>query len=709
MFGKMVLPLLGSSPSVWITCMVFFQAALLLGYLYSHLSILLLGVKKQFFLHIFLLCLPLLFLPISIPLNVNPPEDRNPVFWQLLLMLSTVGIPFFVLSCSAPMLQKWFSNTSHKSGSDPYFLYVGSNLGSMIALLGYPFLIEPYLKLMQQTNFWMYGYYLIILLTISCGIFLWIKKSDSKESVQKTTLTEASISTGQRILWIALSFVPSSLMLGLTTYLSTDIASVPLLWVIPLAIYLLTFVLVFAQKPLFTHELLVKLMPILVIPMVVQFISAQMKIVLLSILIHLLTFFVACMVCHGELAKKRPSPSHLTEFYLWISVGGFLGGVFNAIIAPLIFKTVVEYQIALVLAYLLRPKLIKGHDSIKDKLFDIVIPFLLGAFITTLALFLRSLDKESKWFNDSLLFVLFTVLILIFSFRPMRFGLAFASILLSCSIYSNSTDKILSIKRSFFGVHKVVLDQTKNYKYLIHGRTIHGAQKVSDANLCNPLTYYYPSGPIGQLLRTYGGIADAHIGIVGLGAGSLACYGMTGEQWDFFEIDPAVKYFATNRNYFTFLNNSKAKCDVILGDGRLSLNKSADKTFDFIVLDAFTSDSIPMHLLTKEALILYLKKLKDTGILAFHISSQYLDLKPVLAGGAVELGCTAYIEEDIKINKEDHQMKKEPSIWVVVAPDKSNLKKIISDSRWKPLLPKENFHTWTDDFSNILSVFIWKK
>lgn len=354
---------MGGTPGVWNTCMVFFQASLLAGYIYAHAATAWLGVRRQAALHVGLLLLPLSTLPIAVSIGWSPPVEENPIPWLLALLLVSVGLPFFVISASAPMLQKWFASTGHPAAKDPYFLYRASNLGSMLGLLAYPALLEPTLQLAEQSWLWSWGYGLLILLTLGCAVILWrgpvsathsLSLGASHDSHGLLTIEDSGsgLTVSRRMRWVALSFVPSSLMLGVTTHLSTDIAAIPLLWVIPLALYLFSFVLVFARKPSLSHQFMVRRLPFLILASAITIFSKATQPVWLLMPLHLLTFFVAAMVCHGEMAKDRPPTRHLTEFYLWMSVGGVLGGLFNALVAPMVFSTVVEFPLAMVAASL---------------------------------------------------------------------------------------------------------------------------------------------------------------------------------------------------------------------------------------------------------------------------------------------------------------------------------------------------------------------
>ena len=711
MFGKMILPLLGSTPNVWNTCMVFFQGMLLLGYIYAHLSISLLRARFQLLLHICLLLLPIFVLPIQIPSSWTPPINENLALWQLMLMIVSLGLPFFLVSSSAPMLQKWFSNLSHSESKYPYFLYSASNLGSMLALLSYPVLLEPNFRLIEQSNMWSFCYWLLVVLIVICAfvLFRFNLKTDQNINYKQNENNSESLELKQKIHWVLLSFAPSSLLLGVTTYISTDIAAVPLLWVIPLSIYLLTFILVFARRKIISRDLMIKIMPFFVLPAMIFIVCGQTKSAWLGNFVHLFNFFVVAIVCHGELARTRPSSRRLTEFYLLISIGGFLGGLFNTLIAPVIFKTVMEYPLALAVACLLRPQLNSSLKNKKVLWLDFALPLALGILIVGINLSLQRFDLKSEWIDNFLRLGLPAIVCYSFVNRSIRFGLGVGMLLVTTLFYLGHDMKPLAIERSFFGVHRIMLSPSGKFHYLIHGKTIHGAQNILDKTQCEPLTYYYPTGPIGQVFDAFKeSNRFSRVAAIGLGAGSLACYGMPNQDWTFYEIDPEVGKIARNEKYFTFLSNAKTNLQIVLGDGRLSLKKAPDKFYDLIVLDAFSSDAIPVHLITKEALKLYLDKLSNDGILAFHISNKYLNLQPVLGNLARAASLIALVQNDENISLPEKRKGKRISLWVLMARQKSDLGKLAYDPRWK-LLSGDNSKLWTDDFSNIFSVLLWKQ
>ena len=716
MFARMALPLLGGAPAVWNTAQVFYQAALLCGYSYAHLSTKWLGVRRQAALHLALLLLPLLALPIGIPAGWTPPRETNPSLWLLALLAVAVGLPFFVVSTSSPLLQKWFTGTGHRAAADPYFLYAASNVGSMLALLSYPLLVEPSLGLLDQSWLWALGYGLLLVLMAACAICLWRAPRPASVAAPAAAVSAAAperLSARRRLRWVALSFVPSSLMLSVTTYLSTDIAAIPLLWVIPLALYLLTFILVFATRPPLPHWLMIRALPFTLLPLVIVLAARATQPIGLLIALHLATFFVATMVCHGEIARDRPSTQHLTEFYLWMSVGGMLGGLFNALIAPQLFTGIAEYPLMLVLTCLLLPRAAAApasdgpvaSPSRLPQLLDLGLPAGLSALCALLVTLAELNDVPSGPASTGLMFGLPALLCFSFSRRPLRFGLGIGAILLVSAWTSGVSGQALYAERSFFGVHRVTLDPTGQYHLLLHGSTLHGKQSLDPARQQEPLTYYYPSGPLGQLFDALKrGPARPAVGVVGLGSGAIACYATPGQQWTFYEIDPTVARIARDSRYFHFLSDCTPQAQVVLGDARLSLSERAGQPYDLLVLDAYSSDSIPMHLMTREALQLYVERLAPHGLLVFHISNRHLDLEPVLGNLAHDAGLASLTQDDAALSQAEESLGKQASQWVVLARQPEDLAMLAADARWQPL--RRNVGAiWTDQFSSIVGVF----
>ena len=717
MIARMVLPLLGGAPAVWNTCMLFFQAVLLAGYAYAHAGTRWLGARPLVALHLGLLVVAGLLLPPALPAEWTPPGDRNPAPWLLAVLAVSIGLPFFVLSAAAPLLQKWFVATGHPSGRDPYFLYAASNLGSMVALLSYPFLLEPLATLHTHRWLWAGGFVVLVPLMAACAAAVWRSRSVASGQwpvARKDRLTtgHSPLTTARKLRWIALSFVPSSLLLSVTSYLTTDVAAVPLLWVVPLALYLLTFILAFARRPPVPHEGVVWAWPRLLVLLAFVMLTEATEPAWLLFLAHLGVFFVTALASHGALAGDRPPADHLTEFYLWVSVGGAVGGLFNALAAPLVFNGFVEYPLVLVLACLLRRPSDGGGEKPGVTRADVVAPLALGAATVAAVLGGQALGLTATLGEraGALVFALPVLIAYTFLTRPVRFGLAVGALFVAGAFFEGAHGRVVYRERSFGGLHRVTLDPTGRVYQLVHGNTFHGRQARGTAGPPEPLAYYHRTGPAGGLFAAYSG-ADAkkEVAVVGLGAGSLAAYGEPGQRFTFYEIDPAVARIARDGRFFTFLRDCRADWDVVLGDARLTLRDAPDGRFGLIVLDAFSSDAIPLHLLTREALRLYLEKLADGGVLAFHISNRYLDIEPVLADLAGDARLTCWTRRDLVLNPDEREAGKSPSQWVVMAREKAHLEKLVRDRRWELARGGRPPSVWTDDFSNLLGALRWEE
>jgi len=708
MFGKILLPLLGGTPAVWNTCMVFYQTLLFLGYLYAHRLSTHSNHQRQIQIHTALLIFSFIALPVGLSNNINPPTDSNPTLWLIWTLFIAIGVPFFVVSTTAPLLQKWFSQCGHASSHDPYYLYAASNAGSLLALLSYPFLIEPNIGLASQRLLWSFAYGGLCLLIIGCAVLMWKTQVNNQDDIAEIELDDtAPISTKQQLHWLALAFVPSSLLLGLTQFISTDIASVPLLWIVPLTIYLLTFILVFSKWADRIHPAMIAVQPaLLTVFIAYSFINPAVLPFWLDLILHSLAFFIAVMVCHGELARNRPATRHLTQFYLIMSFGGMLGGLFNTFVAPFVFNAVYEYPIMIVAALLLRPGFFKGQWWLQSM-------FPVAVFIGGLAVFFGS-DQLFDYF-DLIGGALILLAGLTYSFRksPLAIGLLTAVILIFTISLHNMASSTLYQQRSFFGVlsvrNTVIADENQNpetVRELYHGTTKHGAERLTAANITTPLTYYSRPGPIGQVFSEFDGENQNWvIGAVGLGAGALACYSKDNQHWHFFEIDPLVVQVAKNPNWFNYLNRCNKKAEMIVGDARLSLEKEDDGSFDLLIMDAFSSDAVPTHLLTREALELYLRKLNDNGLLAFHITNRHLAIKNVLADHVNTMHLAALLQE---FKPETEQPLVVATDWVVISKNPDRLQRLQQSrlGHWQKLPLTFGLQPWTDDFTHIIG--IWK-
>jgi hypothetical protein len=724
MLAKMALPMLGGTPAVWNTCLVFFQATLLAGYLYAYAATRWLRRRAQIALHIALALTPFAVLPLHIPIGWEPPAQSTPVLWILGMLSVAVGLPFFLLSSSTPMLQQWFSQSGHKSANDPYFLYAASNAGSLVGLLGYPLLLEPTLRLSAQSHLWSYGYAVFLVLTVACGALVW--RVQPGISVARAVASEEageadrSIAWRTRLRWIALAFVPSSLMMGVTTALTTDVPAIPLFWVLPLAFYLLSFVLVFAKRPPISHEWLILRLPFLILAALAPIVSKTKLPLMVLIVLYLLTLFAVALVCHGELARSRPKVNRLTEFYLWISFGGVLGGIFNALLAPMVFSTVVEFPLVMIFAALLRPPIDQKPEppakAARARRNDWLLPIALGLSMSAVIAGLAHFGLRPSRSLNILIFGYSMVWCLSFGKRPLRFAAGVAVLLVASSLYTGPFGEILHTERSFFGVSRVTNGPSGKLRFLFHGGTSHGIQSLDPAQSREPLAYYTRSGPAGDILRAlqakalYGRndeVRKPKWTVVGLGAGAMACYAKPGESLTFYEIDPVVKRIASNPRYFTFLSQCAPTARIVLGDARLNLRDAPDSSYDLIVLDAFSGDTIPMHLMTSEALALYLRKLAPGGMIAFHISNLYLDLEPTLGALARNDGLVCLTSNDSGVSQTQMDAGKFPSKWMVMARSQADFGALAMDSRWIPAIVPPGTQAWTDDYSNLLRVIKW--
>ena len=708
MVAKMILPILGGAPMVWNTCVLFFQITLFGGYACAHGTISWLGTRRSTVLYLALLVVPFAVLPVTIRASQVPPSDGSPIGWLLLLLVSSIGLPFLALATSSSLLQKWFSLTDHPAAADPYFLYGASNLGSLLALLSYPAIVEPTFRLGDQSRWWAIGYVFFVALALLCMAVVWNfsrSNQDDRSTQDRPVAADSnsgiSLSWRRRLRWVALSFIPSSLMLAVTNYLSTDIAAVPLMWTVPLSLYLLTFVAAFSSRGGSLRAIADRRMPVLIVALAVIMIVHASEPVWLVIPLHLLAFAISAFLCHSALASDRPSPFSLTQFYAWIAFGGMLGGLFNALVAPVIFKGIVEYPLVLVLACLFRTGARSELESTPRLATDLLVSIALGALTAGLIVSLRGLALGPR-------FALHVPALLCFSQakRPRRFALSVGALLLTGSLIpnANADGQVLHAERTFFGVYRINLDPSGRYHSLIHGTTLHGMQALDKARQNEPLTYYHRTGPFGQAFVRLPQVSGAReIAVVGLGIGTLASYASSGQRWTFYELDPAVERLARSGEYFTFLRDCGDRCRVVLGDARLSVAQARPNAYGLIVLDAFSSDAIPMHLMTTEAVSLYLTRLAPGGVLAFHISNRHLELGPVLARLALAHRLTV-VDQAEGATQAAIADGKSPSEWMMMARDRQDLGPLIGDPRWVTPSLSPSTPLWSDDFSNILSV-----
>jgi hypothetical protein len=713
LFTKMVLPRLGGSPAVWSVAMVFFQSLLLAGYAYAHY---LMQFRKRAIpvaVHLALLVIALSSLPLSIASGWGEPPASGYAFWLLGLFTVSIGLPFFALAANNPLLQAWFVRTGHPNGPDPYFLYASSNIGSFLALLSYPVLLEPMFTLRTQNLIWTGGYGLLIALIAACAVLL--LRSPAAAAEARTEDAAAPAPTWiLRARWMFLAAVPSGLLIAVTAHISTDVAAAPLLWVLPLSLYLLTWVLVFQSRPLLPHNWMLMLQPLAIAGVIVLLAFGGEQNLLLTLGGHQLCFFVIAMACHGELARTRPAAKDLTGFYVALSFGGMVGGLFAGLIAPFAFSWVAEYPILLALAALCRPP---GGGERLPRWSRWYWPFL-AVLAVALIVPAYTDSRIMHWLDDNRVRMIGAIgglsALLALGLNASRWKI-FATVALALVLiraYPADDGRVETV-RSFFGVHKIVVTPQGRYHVLMHGTTIHGAQKFQNddgtplTGRPEPITYYHEDGGIGRAItavRERKG-APLRVAVIGLGAGTLTCASEPRETWKFFEIDQTMVDTARDPKYFTYIGNCEPDLKPVIGDARLTFAKEPDGVYDLIIVDAYSSDAIPIHLATEEAMAIYKDKLAPRGAVVMHVSNRHLELSSVVVGIADANGLKSWVySED---SNRDNEYIFATSV-VVCAREEADVGKLASSSEWERKEADETQRVWTDDYSNVLGA-VWRR
>jgi hypothetical protein len=713
LFTKMVLPRLGGSPAVWSVAMVFFQSLLLAGYSYAHF---LMRIKKRAIpvaVHLVLLVLALLTLPLSIAGSFGEPPNSGYPFWLLALFAVSIGLPFFALAANNPLLQAWFVRTGHPAGPDPYFLYASSNIGSFLALLSYPVLLEPMFTLRTQNLIWTGGYGLLIVLIAGCGALLLRSPARAMADAQVEETDAPPPSWMLRGRWIFLAAVPSGLLIAVTAHISADVAAAPLLWVLPLSLYLLTWVLVFQSRPLLPHRWMLLAQPVAIAGVVILLAFGGEQNLPLTLGGHLVCFFVIAMACHGELARTRPPAKYLTGFYVALSFGGMVGGLFAGLIAPYAFSWVAEYPILLALAALCRPP----GDERLPRWSRWYWPFLAVLAVALIGLS-YSTGAASSWLQDHRVWaagsvgVLAGLLALALNASRWKIFATVVVALIAIRAYPADEGRVVTV-RSFFGVHKIVITPHGQYHVLMHGTTIHGAQKFENddgtpvTGRPEPITYYHKDGGIGQAItavRERKG-APLRVAVIGVGSGTLACASEPGETWKFFEIDQTMVDTARDPKYFSYIRNCEPDFKPVIGDARLTFAKEPDGVYDLIIVDAYSSDAIPIHLATEEAMKIYKDKLAPQGAVVMHVSNRHLELASVIVGiaDANDLKSWVYSEDSGR----DDEYIFATSV-VVSAREETDVGKLASSDDWAETEADDKQRVWTDDYSNVLGA-VWRR
>jgi hypothetical protein len=719
MFTRMVLPQLGGSPSVWSVAMVFFQSMLLAGYAYAHVLASLHNRYAAVAIHLVLLLGGALTLPLAIVHGWgNPPVSAAAPIWLLGLFGLSIGLPFFALAANNPLLQTWFVRTGHGNAHDPYFLYAASNVGSFIALLSYPILFEPIFTLHAQNQLWSIGFVLLIVLIAACGLLM-LRVPARRASKTKRGRSEPKPGWPTIGRWIFIAAVPSGLLVAVTAYISTDIAAAPMLWALPLSLYLLTWVLVFQRQPLIPHRIALVLQPFAIAGIVALVVFTIRLGFFLNIAGHLLAFFFIALACHGELARTRPPARHLTTFYLALSFGGMIGGLFSGLVAPYVFSWVAEYPILAVLAVLCRP--FNQHSSRSP------LPLPLGEVVNNwfwpvaiaLAIFLIYLSYDGFRFDDTDPHL--TIIVLVLAAASLALlrdppKSAFAVALAFATVWLFPVDGTsIQTLRSFFGVHKIYESDDGRFRILKNGSTIHGAERIETedgepvSGRPRPITYYHDKSAMNRVIeavraRKGGPLRTA---VIGLGSGSLACRIAPDETWRFFEIDPTIIAIARDPDRFTFLSSCAPGLPIVLGDARLTFAQEPDHVYDLIIVDAYSSDAIPVHLATAEAMGIYKSKLSLQGVVMMHISNRHLELRSVVEGIAAANGLKTWIWSNGSEETDDENYVFGSDV-AISAENENDIGTLSHDKFWVLTPPNPEVRTWTDDYSNIAGA-VWRK
>ncbi|MGH8764969.1 MAG: spermidine synthase [Burkholderiales bacterium] len=649
LIARLILPWFGGTAAVWTTCMLFFQSLLLGGYAYAHVTNAKLAPRAQAVLHTVLLAVALALLPIAPADHWKPTGAEEPITRILLVLGATVGLPYLLLAATSPLLQAWFARV--RPGADPYRLFAVSNLASLLALIGYPLLVEPFLGNEQQVVGWS-G--LFALFALVCAGVAWRAAPASAAARALEAPGGEPPARRDYILWLALSAAGSVILLAVTNHVTQNVAAIPLLWLAPLTLYLLTFILAFEGGNLYRPKFLwvVVLLSLCVMGWLLADSRFQFNL-WVQLGAYLGGMFIACLFCHGELYRARPEPRYLTAFYLTISAGGAIGGLLVAVVAPLVFNGYYELDVAII------------------------------AVAVLAAVRFAPLNRVAHY--ASLLVLL---------------GVTACGAYEAYRFRSNAAVST----RSFYGVLRVkeygVQGTSYHIRRLVHGVIMHGEQDMTDAGRRTPTTYYQPTSGVGVAMAARQARGPVRVGVIGLGAGTLAAYGRKGDWFRFYDINPQVVAIA--RTQFTFLSDSEANIDIALGDARLSLEREKPQGFDLLAVDAFSSDAIPVHLITREALGVYLRHMKPDGIVAFHVSNRFLNLIPVVARLAHEHGAAvALVSDEGKEGDDDHTR----TDWVLISRDPKAL--TAPEIRDAPAIPPEeraDWRTWTDDYSNLVQI-----
>ncbi len=711
LIAKMILPWFGGSAAVWSAAMLFFQIVLLAGYAYAHIVIRYLRAKSQLAVHAALLIGGCALLPILPSPRWQPSEAGDPTLRILTLLTVTIGLPYFLLASTSPLLQAWYSRRT--GGGMPYRLFALSNFGSMLALVSFPFLVEPRLTSHQQAYTWS-G--LFVLFAALCGFAAWRSSNSSAKSAfteragsgiaEETTADRPSFA--QLLLWVALAACASTLLVSATTHLTQNVAPIPLLWVVPLGLYLLTFILAFESDRIYQRWIFLPMLaPALgAMAYMIWAVSGNLEIKWLIPGLSAGLFF-CCMMCHGELARRKPAPQFLTLFYLMVSLGGAIGGVFVALIAPRVFHSYLELQIGLVVCAILAAIVVWNVTISKPGGWALRVGIVMAAVVLARPrIFHLDLDLNAFAIVCAMLglILLWCVTIPRLGQWPLRVTLVIGAGVLAGYLARREQEETGGYRltvRNFYGVLRVkdeVSTGNPTERVLLHGTIKHGSQVLDDKLRYQPISYYGPDSGVGRAIRALQEQGPIRVGVIGLGAGVLCAWGRAGDVYRVYDINPLVERIAqTEFSYYPHLAADKR---ILLGDARLTLERQENQNFDLIAVDAFSSDAIPIHLLTREALAVYFRQLKPAGILALHVSNRYLDLVPVCARGAEEFHKKATV-----IFNDDESDFQTGSTWVLLTSDAGWFhSRSFASADFTPAVARTSFRTWTDNYSNVFQI-----
>ncbi|GAK51316.1 hypothetical protein U14_02559 [Candidatus Moduliflexus flocculans] len=696
MFSKAALPILGGVPAVWTTCLVFYQFTLLAGYLYAHLLSTRVPFRVRVWFHLALVCGAAVTMrafaaaPLVLP--------KQPVLWLFWQFIATIGLPFFALSATAPLLQTWI-------GASSWWIYAISNAGSLFGLVSYPFLVEPLLPLAAQQCWWRQGFRVFAALLV--GIAVVCRRAEPPRRSVSESCNAAPISWKLRLFWLVAAAIPSSLLFGVTSHITTDIATIPLFWALPLGLYLLSFILVFAKRTIISHSTALTAQSLFVFPLLLGAFARLRTNFWFDLPLHLTAFFAFCMLCHGELARHRPSASHFTEFYLYLAAGGCLGGVFTALLAPLLFNSTFEYPLMIACTCLLRSAPDTPPSNAQRRWFAFGS---LGAACLLPIAFAMPNQRLTVGVGTAS-FLLLTAcfgaigLSYLRTFRQIAFGLG--AVLLVAAILFHHQYRYEFRQRNFFGTLRVTPSPDGRFTLFYHGTTLHGAQRRTPDGSAEPLTYFHKDSPLGQMFAALKDQPPRQVAVFGLGVGTVAAYNRIGDRMTFYEIDPDVEAVARHAEWFRYLKEAAGDVSVVVGDARIALKNAPDHRYDLFIQDAFSSDMIPLHLLTAEAFERYLEKLQPDGLLAFNITNRHINLEPLFAELFYAYHITGLVWRDSQTNRELDAEYRYPSAWVIASRSQGALAPFSADVRWRPLQRRPGMRLWTDDYSNLFSVIKW--